>query len=33
MRDQNSALTCDDGDEKDAMLAPNEISHNNNCID
>ena len=33
MKDQNSALARDDGNDKDAMQAPKEISHNNNCID
>ena len=33
MRDRNSALTRDNGDEKDAMIAPNKIIHNNNFID
>ena len=27
------ALTRDNGDQKYAMLAPNKISHNNNCIE
>ena len=30
---KNSALACDDGNDKDVMLAPNERSNNNNCID
>ena len=29
----NSALTRDDGDDKDAMLALNKRGHNNNFID
>ena len=30
---QNITLTRDYGDDKDAMMAPNKTSHNNNCID
>ena len=30
---QNRALTREDGDDIDAILSPNERSHNNNSID
>ena len=30
---QYNELTPDDGDHEDAILAPNKISHNNDCIE
>ena len=30
---RNSALTCDYGYDKEAMLDPNKISNDNNCIE